>query len=454
MRKHSLFIIFKVAVLFCSFLFVPWSGLTAAAETAQNRLLSLEDCLALARRFNPTLGGAVEKIRELTADYRAVRSQLFPQLASLAYYARLEPNRLPPGGSPAPLRVDLNGEEGFVGIAARQLLFNGGRTYYDTKAARIGAQAQGQEAVRTGDEVAFDVTRAFYRLVEAKENLKVAREALERGQEFLCLTKTFFKTGKVTRLDFFRAESQVCEARQAKTVAQNTVMLAREILAKTIGLKQKGEVDIRGGLPCLFPSAPDVDVLWREALEHNPEIRKLNLQIQQSEALVEAAKGALYPTLEVQSDIGTRHQDTAGTKGEWLAGVFMEFPLFEGGLRRAQIEAADSRQFQAIDRKHDRLNSLKIALTTARRDLENAKEGVTGTRQTVATNKEAYASAGALYRNGEAIGLDVLQTQVDLTASLFSLIRYKAEYEIARARIRQILGSPLPGANTDGGQNK
>ena len=43
------------------------------------------------------------------------------------------------------------------------------------------------------------------------------------------------------------------------------------------------------------------------------------------------------------------------------------------------------------------------------------------TRQTVATNEEAYASAQALYRHGKAIGLDVLQAQVDLTSSRFTL---------------------------------
>jgi len=45
-------------------------------------------------------------------------------------------------------------------------------------------------------------------------------------------------------------------------------------------------------------------------------------------------------------------------------------------------------------------------------------------RQTVTTNEEAYASADAHYRHGKAIGLDVLQAQVDLTGSRFNLIRY------------------------------
>ena len=59
----------------------------------------------------------------------------------------------------------------------------------------------------------------------------------------------------------------------------------------------------------------------------------------------------------------------------------------------------------------------------------------------MATNEEAYASAQALYRYGKAIGLDVLQAQVDLTGSRFAFIKYAVAYEIARARIKQIVSA-------------
>ncbi|MDA8170726.1 MAG: TolC family protein [Nitrospiraceae bacterium] len=448
---------FHLVLSFVALLLALSSGINANAETAQPlnyQSLSLEDCLALARQFNPALGGAAEKIRELTADYRAAKSQFFPQLAFLSYYDRLEPNRLPPGGSTAPPSMDFNKDEAFAGVAGKQLLFNGGQTYYSAKSARIGAEAQRQEALRTGDEVAFDVTQSFYRLIEAKEDLKVAQDALGQRQEFLNLTEAFFKAGKVTRLDYFRAKSLVSDASQAEIEADNALILAREILARTIGLKEQTKVDIRGRLPEEFSPAPGVDLLWGQALENNPEIRQLDLEIKQSESLVKTAKSGYYPEVSLLGDIGTRHQDTGGTKGEWLAGVFVEFPFFQGGLTKAQVSAADSRYLQSLDRRRDRLNSLKIDLTTAWQNMENARNGVTDTGQTVATNEEAYASAQALYRNGKAIGLDVLQAEVDLTASRFNLIRYKAEYEIARARIRQIVGPSFPGPNVQAGMGQ
>ena len=416
----------------------------ANAEVAQRidyQALSLEDCLALARRYNPGVIGATERIQELMADYQAAKSKFFPRLVLVSYYERANPDRLSPQGGLT--TQPLFKEEALASVSGKQILYDGGKTSYNTLAAKIGAEAQGQELRQTTDEVAFTVTEAFYRLIEGKENLRVAREALQERRDFATLTEAFFKAGKVTQLDSLRARSQVSEAEQAKVEAENAVNLAGEILARSIGLKEEVPLDIIGRLPNEFTPALGINSLWQEALKTNPEIKKLDLEIRQSQTQIKAARGAYLPEVSLQGDLGVRHHDIAGTKGEWLGGVFIEFPFFEGGLTRAQVAKASSQYLQSVEKKRDRLDSLKVDLTTAWRDEENARQGVITTRQTVTTNEEAYASAQALYRNGKAIGLDVLQTQVDLTGSRFNSIRYAVAYEIARAHIRQIIGRAI-----------
>jgi outer membrane protein len=430
----------------------------ANAEVAQRidyQALSLEDCLALARKYNPGVIGATERIQELMADYQAAKSKFFPRLVLVSYYERANPDRLSPQGGLT--TQPLFKEEALASVSGKQILYDGGKTTYSTLAAKIGAEAQGQELRQTTDEVAFTVTEAFYRLIEAKENLRVAREALQERRDFATLTEAFFKAGKVTQLDSLRARSQVSEADQAKVEAENAVSLAREILARSIGLKEEVPLDIIGRLPNEFTPASDINSLWQKALKTNPEIKKLDLEIKQSQTQIKAARGAYLPEVSLQGDIGVRHHDIAGTKGEWLGGVFIEFPFFEGGLTKAQVAKASSQYLQTVEKKRDRLDNLKVDLTTAWRDEENARQGVLTTQQTVATNEEAYASAQALYRNGKAIGLDVLQTQVDLTGSRFNSIKYAVAYEIARAHIRQITGSGLSDSyqqSNIGGQNR
>ena len=269
----------------------------------------------------------------------------------------------------------------------------------------------------------------------------MAQEALSQRQEFGTLTEAFYQAGKVTNLDHVRAQSQVSEAEQAVVEARNAIVLAREILARTLGLEEQVPVNIKGNLPMNFTSPGDLNSLWQEALKNNPEIKKLDLDLAQSQTLVKAAKGSFLPEVSLQAGSDYRHRDLGGTKPEWLAGVILEYPFFEGGLTRAQVAKASSQNQQLLEKKRDRLNSLKVDLTAAWKDQENARQGVATTKQTVATNEEAFASAETLYRHGKAIGLDVLQAQVDLTSSRFNLIRYAVAYEIGKARVQQISGA-------------
>jgi len=411
----------------------------ASAQGKYYQALSLEDCLVMARQYNPVLAASQEKIQELVADYQAARSKFFPRLVLTSYYNRVPPNRFSSGG--ALTNFELFKREGVVAVTGKQIIFDGLKTYYNTQAAKTGTQAQKQEVQRTADEVAFTVTEAFYRLVEAKEDLKVAQEALSQRQEFGKLTEAFYQAGKVTNLDHVRAQSQVSEAEQAVVEAQNAVRLAKEILARTLGLKEQVQVDIKGKLPQEFATAGDLNSLWQEVLKSNPEIKKLDLDIAQSQTLIKVARGGYFPEVSLQAGSDVRHRDLGGTKPEWIAGVLMEYPFFEGGLTRAQVAKAASQYQQLLEKKRDRLNGIKVDLTSAWKDQENAQQGVVTTRQTVATNEEAYASAQALYRHGKAIGLDVLQAQVDLTGSRFQLIRYAVAYEIGKARVQQIKGA-------------
>ena len=87
----------------------------------------------------------------------------------------------------------------------------------------------------------------------------MAQETLHQRQEFSKLTEAFYQAGKVTNLDYVRAQSQVSEAEQAVAEAHNGIRLAKEILARTLGLPEKVPVDIKGKLPQKFAAAPDPD---------------------------------------------------------------------------------------------------------------------------------------------------------------------------------------------------
>lgn len=416
---------------------------SAASWESATNTFTLEECVSIARKNNPRVIAAQEKIAELIADYNVARSRFFPTLTVISYLNTLGPADRLSGGGMTDQR--LYSRESLNSVMGKQILFDGLKTYFSTKAAAIGKEAQQMEIERLRQDVEFSVTEAFYRLLEAQENNKVAQKALEQRKEFARLTNAFYTAGKVTRLDFFRAESQVLEAEQALIEAQNTRELAQLILIKTMGLERDTPIAIADSLPEDFPTVSDFDTLWRQAREHNPEIKRLDLEIEQSKKLIQAAKSNYFPEISLQGDIGSRHRDIGGTKDEWRGGLFMEFPFFEGGLTRARVAKASSQNLQLEELKRNRIDEIRVALMDAVKGLENARHGVDTARQMIKANTEGYNSSFALYSYGKAIGLDVLQAQVDLTRSQFYIISNAIAYEINYARIKQIVGGELMG---------
>jgi len=397
--------------------------------------------LAVARNHNPKILAAREKINELAADYTAARSKFFPRIAVNSYYYKIDPDRLAAGG---PTTSKLYSSESLHSLTGKQILFDGFKTYFSQQAAGIGKQAQGQETENVTLAIEYVVTESFYRLIEADENMKVAKNALEQRREFEQLTRAFYEAGKVTKLDFFRASSQASEAEQAVVEAENARQLAGMILAKTMGSDldsaSAAAIRISNGLTDAAFPVLDFEALWKQAQEANAEIKKLDLEIAQSKKLIQAAKADYFPEISLQGSTGKRHRDRGGSEGEWLGGVFMEFPIFEGGLTRAQVAKASSQNMQLVELKRNRIDELRVELKDAIRGLENARQGLVTARQMIQADTEGYNSSLALYKYGKATGLDVLQAQVDLTRSRFALISYQVAGTIAQARIKQITG--------------
>ena len=415
--------------------------------------LTLEQCLSVARAHNPKVLASWEKINELVADYTAARSTFFPRIAASSYYYKIDSGRLGNGGAAT---SRLFHEESLHSLTGKQILFDGFKTYFNQKAAGIGIEAQKQEAENTTRAIEYAVTEAFYRLIEADENVKVAGNALAQRREFEQLTRAFYEAGKVTKLDFFRASSQASEAEQAVTEAKNARQIAGMILAKTMGSdidsSSAAALKISGGfMDDSFPVL-DFEALWKRTQEENPEIIKLDLAIEQSKELIQAARANYFPEISLQGSTGKRHRDQGGSKGEWMGGVFMEFPIFEGGLTRAQVAKVSSQSMQLMELRRNRIDELRVELKDAIRSLENARQGLVTAQQMIQADTESYESSLALYKYGKATGLDVLQAQVDLTRSKFALISYRVAENIAQARIKQIAGQAsmdtktLPGA--------
>src|SRR4030067_2652303 len=124
-------------LLFLMLLFPMWAW---SQQKGEVRVLTLKEGLDLALKNNPTISFNLEKVNELVQDYNIARSNLFPAVSLSAYADWVDPNRLSPGGGATTTK--LFSQENLALAKAKQIMFDGFKTYYNIKGAKIGKKAQ------------------------------------------------------------------------------------------------------------------------------------------------------------------------------------------------------------------------------------------------------------------------------------------------------------------------
>jgi outer membrane protein TolC len=400
--------------------------------------LTLDDCIAIALKQSPVLKGEKERLNQAEADYRMARSGLFPNISANAYLNRLNGNRLgPTSGSTS---TQLYEREDFAGLTAKQLLFNGGKTLYAYRSAQRAKEAAGLNLTVLEDEAVFLVTQAFFQVMEARELVGVAKETVTRQQDFERLTEAFFRAGKVTKLDVLKAQSQRMQAEKDLTSAQGLLRLAEVLLKQSMGIDIKDELGIKGKLPATVDEPPARDDAMREALEKNPDIKRLNTLISKAEEDIKAARGGYFPELALQGSYGYRDRDIGGGADEWTAGVVATWSVFDSGFTRAEVSKARARAQESRESLKSAEIKLQADIETALVTWKTAQADFQAASKLVDAEQEALKTAQVLYKAGKALVLDVLTAQADLAGSEDARVKALTSFAIAKANLDRLTG--------------
>ncbi|OGW40322.1 MAG: hypothetical protein A2010_15830 [Nitrospirae bacterium GWD2_57_9] len=398
--------------------------------------LTLEDCITLALKNNPGLQLEREKVSELESEYLIASSALYPRLSLSAYYQRLDSDRL---GVPSNM---LYSEETLAQARLKQILFDGGKAWNNRNAAVKGEEAQRISAETSRLDTILAVSQAYYRALEAREIRKVSETSLQQREAFFKLTEAFHKAGRATRVEFLKAEAQLLDAERSLLLATEALRLSELILKKVIAVDLGTPIEIANSLPGDLPEPPAEDLVLQETFENNPDLTRVSTLKEQSEASLRAAEGQYWPEISLQGTYGIRERDS-DRDSEWTAGVFLEWPLFEGGLTRGQVGKARSKVNQISWSGKAVKDQVQVDLREALGNLRTALAAVRASRRLADAQEEAYQAALAFYKRGKSTYVEVLAAQVDLTQAKASLVRAVGDYQNAGTRLDRIRGKRL-----------
>jgi multidrug efflux system outer membrane protein len=401
----------------------------------------LADLIAAAQAVSPTLSDARAQIANARANRTAAGAALLPTLDSSLQASRSSAQ------PPLPMATTV---QGALQAGWEIDLFGGGRAARDAAVARYeGAQAGWHDARVS---VAAEVANQYYSLRTCERLVDIT--AADAGSRAA--------TGRLTALAAeagFQAPATAALARA--TTAEGNSRLVQQRAAcdldiKTlVALTAVPEPELRRRLQADAGSLPQdaalqIDAMPAAVLSQRPDLAARAREVAAASADIGAAEAQRYPRLTLAGSVGAarfRSSELSGSLDTWSVGpVALTLPLFDGGRRAANAEAARERYEAAVIQ-------YRAAVRQAVREVEQALVRLDSTARrsadaVVAVEGYAASFAGieARYRSGLGSLLELEEARrVRLTAET-ALLSLQNERTAAWIALYRAAGGGWDGA--------
>jgi len=373
--------IFLILAVFSSTGFRP----AIAEET-----LLWQDCIKEAAKNHPDLIAAIEEVKQSEAAKKITASALYPQIdASLsASTARLASDHAPASTA----------DSYSYGVSATQLIFDGTKTIQNVRAASENIKAFQQNYKFTSTTVRLNLRTAFVNLLKAQELVRVSEDIVRIRKSNLQLITLRYASGLEHRGALLTAEANLAQADFQLAQAKRSIELAQRQLTKEMGRKEFIPMQVQGEFKVVDSAEkePDLELLANK----NPSLLQIVAQKNAAEFSLRSSYANFSPQLS-----GSASADKNGTRwtpkgDQWGLGLTLSMPIFEGGLRFAQVSQAQGLLNQLKENERSTHDGIIVNLAQTWKSLQDALETVDVQYKNLIATEERSKIAEAEYGTG------------------------------------------------------
>ncbi len=395
---------------------------------------------------SPGLAIADARLRAAQAQTQAADA---PRKPALGVAAGVAGSRLPPMLPPL--------ADGHFGVVrdlylsgSWQLdLWGGQRAAWQAALGRSRAAEVDARAARI--ELSAAVVEDWFRLAAADAQRKLAEAELARAGELRELTRRRVESGLDGKLALLQIEGAVAADRAALEAARQRHRAAGLALASLLGAGPDRAASIA---PAALGALPDLTLpaeLPAELLGRRPDLVAARWRVEAAGAEIQAVRARFLPNLGIRLLAGliAPSQLDLFSLGNRFYSVApaLSLPLFDGGARRAELDAkAAARDLAIADYNQILVHAINEIAELADRCDSLARQ-LDAERAARANAAAAFGLAEARYRAGVGSLLESLEVRRELIASEQQLALAEASRAVAWARLNAALGGGFRAAD-------
>ncbi|MBI5057620.1 MAG: TolC family protein [Nitrospirae bacterium] len=410
---------------------------------------SLDDLYKIALQRSETIKISEEDIYISEREKDRAMAALFPKLSAFANYTEY------PSEKTTDLFVIQPNNSTSWGLRLDQSLSTSGKELTALGIAKesIVKSRVDLESVKEG--YLLNVASSYYDVLKAKKALDIAKASEERLTKYRNAAQTRLRVGEITKTVLLRAEAELSGAQSELIRAENNLKLAKAVLARKAGIS--GDYDLKEDQPSAVSGQQSavltttLDDLKQTAFSERSEIRSVELQKKIAGEQIKYTKGSYWPDVSVEGVYvrNESHPSAAFTNNESIfGGIKLNYPFFEGGLRRAEVKEAEARFRQADYRLADLYKSVNIEVENAYLNFLTVSGTLEKLQAEAAYAADNYNAVSKQFEFGLANSLDVMDANTLLVTSERQLANAKYDHQFAILQLKRATGTLLKTAGS------
>ena len=331
-----------------------------------------------------------------------------------------------------------------LSVSARLPLYSGGANEANIAAGELGARAARLTTERAREDLKYEVITAYWNAVEAGKKIEVQRDTVNKYDAHLKNVTALYDAGAQAKIDVLRSSVELSNARQELIRAENTYEVNVATLRNLMNIDRAEPLTLTSEV-AYQPFETSVENCISYANRSRLDLAEERMKVQQKELAVESARAGKKPTVSLTLGTGLTSQfrPRYDTSADVSASVGVNWNIFDSGVTRAAIEAAEAERDIALLTLKKTEETIDLNLRKAYLNMREAEQRFSSTGDAVKQAREDYYIANERYRAGEGILLDIIDAQTALSAAETNAISARYDYARCRAQVENIMGTEL-----------
>ncbi len=323
-------------------------------------------------------------------------------------------------------------------------LFDSFASWHGVNRAKQMNDAAEHQLARTEQEIVFRVVDSYYAVLLATKQLEVAEQAVKTSQAIMDRSQARFDSGLVVESDLLTAKVRMAARQQELIRARNNLDLARAQLSAAMGVPvdsvfQPAEALAEHTLP-----VPVLQKIEKQALANRPDLKRIQSEEAAQQQSVAMAKSSFGPRVNAFAgwEMDNPTFVAGGGGNNWLGGVEVQFDIFQGGAKRAELSRERALQERVTAMKQVAGDGVRLEVRRAYYDLDSARQEIEVARAAIAQAQDSLRINQNRYDGGLTTITDLLgaeeatrRSQTDYWEAVYRFHTSYANLELASGNL-------------------